>query len=250
MNVMYKECQMPEAVGMNTINVHNITNEFVSEGSLRKAERYKMKEVYSNKSKAYKSVKRFCDCLLSVLALIILSPIFLMTALAIKIEDGGPVFFIQSRAGKDLKPFKMYKFRSMYVNADNKLKEMMEHNEQTGHAFKIKNDPRITKVGKIIRKLSIDELPQLINIIKGDMSIVGPRPLLCFQMEECDEYDRQRLLVQPGLTCYWQISGRANIKWDKWVELDLDYIENMSLWTDFVMILKTVPAVFSGDGAF
>lgn len=226
------------------------SEEFKSTGVLRKAERYHMRERYSGKRKGYKAVKRFFDIVLSCAALLILSPIFLITALAVKLEDQGPVFFTQLRAGQDMKPFKIWKFRSMYVNADEKLKEMLKDNEQTGHAFKIKNDPRITKVGKVIRRLSIDELPQLFNIVKGDMSIVGPRPILPFQMEECDEYDRQRLLVRPGLTCYWQVSGRANIKWDQWVELDLDYIENMSLWTDIRLIVRTIPAVFSGDGAY
>lgn len=212
--------------------------------------RNNMCEVYARKSPVYKMLKRLFDVLLSGFALLMLSPIFLITAIAIKLEDNGPVFFTQDRAGKDLKPFKMYKFRSMYVDADKKLAEMMKDNEQTGHAFKIKNDPRITKVGKIIRRLSIDELPQLLNIIKGDMSIVGPRPILIFQMEECNAYQQQRLIVQPGLTCYWQISGRANIKWEQWVELDLDYIQDMGLWTDLKMIVKTIPAIFSGDGAY
>lgn len=212
--------------------------------------RYNMREIYQRKSTAYKLIKRLMDILLSVAALIVLSPVFLVTAVAIKCEDRGTVFFAQQRAGKDMKPFRMYKFRSMYVNADKKLNEMMKDNEQTGHAFKIKDDPRITKTGKFIRRFSIDELPQLINIIKGDMSIVGPRPILTFQMEECSEYERQRLVVQPGLTCYWQIGGRANIKWEEWVELDLDYIEDMSLWTDIKMIVRTIPAVFDSDGAY
>ncbi len=213
-------------------------------------DRRNMREVYRQKSIVYKFLKRLFDIFLSGLALICLSPVFLVTAAAIKLEDGGPAFFVQSRAGKDMKLFRIYKFRSMYVNADAKLKELMKDNEQTGHAFKIKNDPRITRVGKIIRRLSIDELPQLINIIKGDMSIVGPRPILPFQMEECSEYEKQRLIVRPGLTCYWQIGGRANIKWEEWVELDLDYIEDMGLWTDFKMILKTVPVVFDSEGAY
>ena len=122
--------------------------------------------------------------------------------------------------------------------------------ETRRNAFKIKDDPRITRVGKFIRKYSIDELPQLINILKGDMSIVGPRPILTFQMEECNEYERQRLIVKPGLTCYWQISGRADIKWEEWVELDLKYIEDMGMLTDVKMILKTIPVVFQGDGAY
>ena len=213
-------------------------------------DRLNMYEIYHKKSRIYLSVKRVMDVALSAAALILLLPVFLVTAAAIKCEDRGPVFFVQQRAGKDRKPFYMYKLRSMYVNADGKLKEMMKDNEQTGHAFKIKNDPRITRTGKWIRRFSIDELPQLINIIKGDMSIVGPRPILTFQMEECSQYERQRLVVQPGLTCYWQIGGRADVTWEEWVELDLDYIEDMSLWTDIKMIVKTIPAVLSGDGAY
>ncbi len=190
------------------------------------------------------------DISLSGLALIVLSPVFLVTAAAIRLEDHGPVFFTQPRAGKDMKPFKIYKFRSMRINADAELSGMMAENEQTGHAFKIKDDPRVTKVGKVIRRFSIDELPQLLNIIKGDMSIVGPRPILTFQMEECNQYEKQRLIVKPGLTCYWQIGGRANIKWEEWVELDLDYIENMGLWTDIKMIVRTIPAVVDSKGAY
>lgn len=212
--------------------------------------RNNIKEIYRQKSILYKSIKRLLDIVLSAVALLLLLPIFLMTAIAIFLEDGGPVFYTQSRAGKELKPFKMYKFRSMYKDADKKFMEMMKNNEQTGHAFKIKNDPRITRVGKFIRKFSIDELPQLLNILKGDMSIVGPRPILTFQMEACNTYQQQRLVVQPGLTCYWQVSGRADIKWDDWVELDLDYIEDMCLWTDFMLILKTFPVVISGEGAY
>lgn len=213
-------------------------------------DRNNMKEVYQNKSQAYKCLKRLFDIVFSGIALICLSPVFLLTAIAIRLEDGGPVIFTQQRAGKDMQAFKMYKFRSMYVNADEKMAELLKDNEQAGPAFKIKNDPRITKVGRFIRKVSIDELPQLINIIKGDMSIVGPRPILTFQMEECNDYERQRVIVKPGLTCYWQIGGRANIKWKEWVELDLDYIEDMSFWTDLKMIVKTIPAVFDSEGAY
>ena len=213
-------------------------------------DRNNLKEVYQNKSQAYKCLKRFLDIVLSGIALICLSPVFLFTAIAIRLEDGGPAIFTQQRAGKDMQVFNMYKFRSMYVNADEKMAELLKDNEQAGHAFKIKNDPRITKVGRFIRRVSIDELPQLINIIKGDMSIVGPRPILTFQMEECNEYEKQRVIVKPGLTCYWQIGGRANIKWNEWVELDLNYIEDMSLWTDLKIILKTIPAVFDNEGAY
>lgn len=208
------------------------------------------RELYEEKSLVFKSLKRLFDIAASSFALVVLSPVFLVTAVAIFLEDGGPIFFVQPRAGKDMNPFDMYKFRSMYKGADRKFEEMMKKNEQSGHAFKIKDDPRITKVGRFIRKYSIDELPQLINILKGDMSIVGPRPILTFQMEACNEYEKQRLIVKPGLTCYWQISGRADIKWKEWVELDLKYIEDMGMLTDIKMILKTVPVVFHGDGAY
>lgn len=228
----------------------NITEKRMSRTRKLNIGRDHMQEVYRRKSPVYLRIKRGMDVLLSVTALVCLSPIFAVTALAIKMEDRGPVFFSQLRAGKDMESFKIYKFRSMHIDADAKLSEMMKDNEQTGHAFKIKDDPRITKVGKLIRKFSIDELPQLINIIKGDMSIVGPRPILPFQMEECNEYERQRLVVQPGLTCYWQIGGRANIKWADWVELDLQYIEDMSLWTDIKIIVRTIPAVFDREGAY
>jgi len=207
-------------------------------------------EVYDHKANVYKWVKRGFDVVASSFALIVLSPIFLITALAIMMEDGGPVLFTQQRAGKDLKPFKIYKFRSMYKNAESQFERMQAQNEQTGHAFKIKDDPRITHVGKFIRKYSIDELPQLLNIIKGDMSIVGPRPILLQQMEECNAYEKQRLIVKPGLTCYWQVGGRANIKWEEWVELDLKYIKDMSITTDIKLILKTIPVVFESDGAY
>lgn len=233
-----------------TVEVQKATSQFESTGALRTEAHKNIRAVYDKKNPLYIFIKRAFDILASGIAIIILSPIFIITAIAIKIEDKGPVFFVQMRAGKNLKPFKMWKFRSMYVNADEKLKEMLATNEQTGHAFKIKNDPRITKVGKFIRKFSIDELPQLFNVFLGDMSVVGPRPILVFQMEECDEYDRQRLIVQPGLTCIWQVSGRANIKWDKWVELDLDYIDKMSIWTDVKLICLTIPCVLSGDGAY
>lgn len=237
---------MSENVMLDT----NVMEKTVSHVGELNSDRYHMQAVYQKKNPAYLKLKRGMDILLSAAALVFLAPVFLFTALAIKLEDGGPVLFCQYRAGKDMKPFKIYKFRSMLVNADAKMPEMMKDNEQTGHAFKIKNDPRITRVGKFIRKFSIDELPQLINIIKGDMSIVGPRPILTFQMEECSGYERQRLVVQPGLTCYWQIGGRANIEWKDWIEMDLDYIEDMSLWTDIKIIARTVPAVFDREGAY
>lgn len=233
------ECLMEEILGRTE-----------AEKSRRAQKRSNLAEVYKSKSLFYKGVKRLGDIVLSSAALVCLSPLLLITAAAITLEDGGSPFFTQERMGKDMKPFRFYKFRSMYVGADRKLAELLKDNEQSGHAFKIKNDPRITRVGRFIRKYSIDELPQLINIIKGDMSIVGPRPILTWQMEEADAHDRQRMLVRPGLTCYWQIQGRSDIPWEEWVELDLDYIEDMGFWTDTRLIAKTIPAIFGGEGSY
>ena len=209
-----------------------------------------MKDVYAQKSIIFKLVKRIFDIFSSGLALIILSPVFALTAIAIKLEDHGPVFYTAPRWGKDMKTFKMVKFRSMRVNADDMLKHLLKDSEQTGHAFKIKDDPRITKVGKFIRKYSIDELPQLWNIFRGDMSVVGPRPIMTVNTEKINDYDKQRWIVQPGLTCYWQVSGRADVKWEEWIEMDLDYIERMSMTEDLKLIFKTVPVVFKASGAY
>ncbi len=202
-----------------------------------------------NQSKVYRFLKRFLDILLSMIALVVLSPVFLITALAIWLEDGEPFIFSQIRSGINGTEFEMYKFRSMVKNAPELHKELLKHNELDGPAFKMKDDPRITKVGKFIRRTSIDELPQLVNIIKGDMSIVGPRPLPVYEQEQCNEYQNQRLLVKPGLTCYWQVMGRNGIDFDDWIELDLKYIKNASFLTDMGIIFMTFGAVLSGKGA-
>lgn len=199
---------------------------------------------------AYEIIKRIMDVVCSLAALVVLSPIFLITALAIKIEDKGPVIFAQNRAGKDGQPFRMYKFRSMYVDAEKRRNELLAQNEADGPLFKIANDPRITKVGRFIRKTSIDELPQLWNILKGQMSIVGPRPLVTYEQSQCNEYQAQRLLVKPGLTCIWQVSGRSDTKFDELIEMDLEYIRNRSLWLDIKLIIKTVVVVFTHKGAY
>lgn len=176
-----------------------------------KKEHYEIfKNIQPNKNLWYLFVKRAADIICSLLALIFLSPLFLAVSIAIK-KDGGPVFFMQQRIGKDGKAFRMYKFRSMVVNAEEMLKELQSKNEASGPVFKIENDPRVTKVGRFIRKYSIDELPQLINILIGDMSIVGPRPPLPSEVVMYSEYDMQRLKVRPGLTCYWQCGGRSKI---------------------------------------
>ena len=209
----------------------------------------KTETVEVNSSLAYRFVKRFFDIVLSLIALVVLSPVFLITAIAIRLEDGEPVIFTQDRSGLNGSVFKMYKFRSMVKNAPELHKELLEKNELDGPAFKMKDDPRITKVGRVIRKISIDELPQLINIIKGEMSIVGPRPLPVYETDELNAYQRQRLNVKPGLTCYWQVSGRNDIGFDEWIELDLKYIREASVWTDLKLIFMTFRAVVSGEGA-
>ena len=198
----------------------------------------------------YDVCKRIFDLFMSVFALILLSPVFLGVAIAIKIEDGGKVFYSQTRLTKGCKEFKMFKFRSMCPDADKKLEELLKYNEMEGPAFKMENDPRITKVGKFIRKTSIDELPQLLNIIKGDMSIIGPRPPLPREVEQYTPYQLHRLDVITGLACYHECQGRSEDKdFDKWVESDLKYIRERSFLTDLKVIWWTVKVVLTGKGA-
>lgn len=198
----------------------------------------------------YEFFKRFFDIILSVFALIVLSPLFLVIAILIKCEDGGQVFFKQTRLTKGAKEFGMYKFRSMCPDAEDKLEELLDQNEMEGPAFKMENDPRITKIGKFIRKTSIDELPQLFNIIKGEMSIIGPRPPLVREVQEYTPYQMHRLDIKTGLSCYHECSGRSKVHdFDEWVELDLRYIRERSLWVDLKVILMTVKVVFTGEGA-
>ena len=216
--------------------------------SKRKAE-LNHKEVLSSK-KMYETGRRIQDILLSLIAIVGLSPLMLLTALAILIDDpkGSPIF-AQERVGRGGKPFRLLKFRSMCVDAEDKLAALRSDNEMDGPVFKIKDDPRITRVGRIIRKVSIDELPQLFNILKGDMSIVGPRPALPGEVAEYGEYERQRLLVKPGLTCYWQIQPRRNdISFDEWMDLDIKYIQERSFAVDWKIIFKTFGAVLTVQG--
>ena len=198
----------------------------------------------------YEICKRIFDLVMSVFALIVLSPVFLGVAIAIKLEDGGKVFYSQTRLTKDCKEFKMYKFRSMCPDADKKLEELLKYNEMEGPAFKMENDPRITKVGRFIRKTSIDELPQLVNIIMGDMSIIGPRPPLPREVEQYTPYQLHRLDVITGLACYHECQGRSEDKdFDKWVESDLKYIRERSFLTDLKVIWWTIRVVLTGKGA-
>lgn len=197
----------------------------------------------------YEVFKRVLDFVLSLFALVILLPVFLVTAAAVK-SDGGNVIYKQKRVGKNNKLFDMYKFRSMCIGAENMRAELMKYNEMDGPVFKIKNDPRITKVGKFIRKYSIDELPQLVNILKGDMSIVGPRPPLPDEVAQYTDYHRQRLMVTPGLTCFWQAYGRSDLSFEDWVDMDMKYIKRRSISLDISLIIRTVYAVIFKRGAY
>lgn len=195
-------------------------------------------------------VKRMFDFIASLVALIVLSPLFLLIAILIKLEDGGPVFFGQMRVGKFGRAFKMYKFRSMCLDAEQKLETLLGRNHhKEGITFKIKDDPRITRVGRWLRKFSLDELPQLYNVLIGDMSLVGPRPPTVREVTMYSLVHRRRLAIKPGITCFWQISGRAEIDFSGQVQLDVDYIAARSFLTDFRILLRTVPAVLSGKGA-
>lgn len=207
-------------------------------------------KILERESKLYLFIKRSIDIICSLAGIIVLSPVFLIVAALIKIEDPkGSIFFCQERNGQHPNTFKMYKFRSMVHNAEELLKDLQHKNEQTGPAFKMANDPRITKVGKFIRKTSLDELPQLFNILKGDMSLVGPRPPIPREVREYNPYQMQRLLVKPGLTCIWQVSGRNNIGFDEWVDMDLEYIKTRNLLLDIKLILKTVKVLFGDSNA-
>ena len=199
--------------------------------------------------KVYEICKRTIDIIGAGLGLILLSPIIAVVACAVKFTSKGPVFFSQKRVGKNGELFEMYKFRSMVVNAEELKENLEEQNEMSGPMFKIKDDPRITKVGKFIRKTSIDELPQLWNILKGDMSLVGPRPSLPKEVEQFDNWMFKRLSVRPGLTCYWQVSGRNNIDFEDWMKLDVKYVEERNLWIDIKLIFKTVFVLFGDKNA-
>lgn len=208
-------------------------------------------DINVNDSRAYLICKRFIDILGATVGLILLSPLFLIVAILIKLEDkNGPVIFKQVRVGKDGKEFNMYKFRSMVANAEELKAKLMAQNEATGPVFKMKHDPRVTKIGKFIRKTSIDELPQLFNVLKGDMSLVGPRPALPSEVSQYTSYEMQRLSVTPGLTCYWQISGRSNLSFEKWIELDLKYIHERNTLVDIKLIFKTLSVFFGTKDAY
>ena len=195
-------------------------------------------------------IKRLFDLIASSVLIVLMSPGFLLLALLVKMEDGGPVIFAQTRIGRWGRLFKMYKFRSMCRNAEERLREILPQNaHQQGVTFKMKDDPRITRAGRWMRRYSLDELPQLFNVLKGDMSLVGPRPPLPREVDMYSIADRRRLAATPGLTCFWQIGGRSEIDFKEQVNLDVLYIESQSLWLDLKILCRTIPAVLSGKGA-
>lgn len=199
----------------------------------------------------YIAVKRTIDVVGSALGLVLLSPLFLILAILIKLDDpAGPVFFSQFRIGKDGQRFRMYKFRSMCVGAESKLAKLVAQNEIAGAMFKMKADPRVTRIGRFIRKTSLDELPQLYNVLRGDMSLVGPRPCLPREYAAYTAYDKQRLLVTPGCTGLWQVSGRNALNFDQMVELDLEYINHRSILNDIIILFKTVKVIIVPNQAY
>jgi exopolysaccharide biosynthesis polyprenyl glycosylphosphotransferase len=201
------------------------------------------------KTTGYYFLKRVVDVLFSTIGIIVLFPVMFVVAAAIKLDSKGPAIFSQVRIGLNGKPFKMYKFRSMVSGAEELLDKLKDRNEMTGPMFKMKEDPRVTKVGRFIRKTSLDELPQLFNVIKGEMSLVGPRPNLPREVVKFTQHQRIKLLVKPGLTCYWQVMGRSNIDFEDWMELDLKYIKERSTAVDLKLIFKTFRVFFGDDGA-
>jgi lipopolysaccharide/colanic/teichoic acid biosynthesis glycosyltransferase len=196
-----------------------------------------------------RSFKRFFDLLVSASLLIVLSPLFLILALAVKLTSSGPPFYRWKVVGKAGRPFTGFKFRSMYSNADELKAQLEKLNEMSGPVFKLTNDPRVTKIGSWMRRYSFDELPQLYSVLKGDMSLVGPRPPLVSEYVRFTEYQKQKLAIKPGITCLWQVSGRNDVKdFDEWVKLDLDYIRRWTPMLDIKILVKTVSEVFAGSG--
>ncbi|MDU5111975.1 MAG: sugar transferase [Clostridium sp.] len=197
----------------------------------------------------YEFFKRSLDIIASICGLILLSPVLLIVSILIKMESKGPVFFMQKRIGLNGKEFNMYKFRSMGINAEELKEKLKDKNEMSGPMFKIKDDPRITKIGKFIRKTSIDELPQLVNVLKGEMSLVGPRPSLPNEVKEFEKWMLRRLDVKPGITCYWQVMGRNKIGFEDWMKLDVKYVKDRSFWLDMKLIFKTFFVLFGDENA-
>ncbi len=198
----------------------------------------------------YAFAKRTIDIIGALIFLLLFAPVFVVIALLVALTSPGPIFYKSTRVGLCGKPFAFIKFRSMRVDADKILAQLQAQNEKDGPIFKIKNDPRITPVGRFLRKYSLDELPQFLSVLTGEMSLVGPRPPLVHEVEQYDAKTKERLRVKPGITCYWQIMGRSNLSFEEWMDLDRKYIEEMSFWKDITIMVKTPAAVFRGDGAY
>ena len=201
-------------------------------------------------SRSSRLIKRTIDIVGSIVGLVLLSPVFVVALIAISVTSRGSPIFKQPRVGRESRIFDLYKFRSMRVSAEQERHLLLESNEGAGPIFKMRDDPRVTRVGRLIRRLSIDELPQLWNVLRGDMSLVGPRPPIPEEVDQYSAWERQRLMVTPGLTCIWQVSGRSNLSFETWVSMDIDYIEQWSPWLDIVLITKTIPAVLLSRGAY
>ncbi len=193
-------------------------------------------------------MKRVFDFFFSLVTILLGAPVFLVIAIAIKLEDGGPVIFKQERVGLNGRRFPIFKFRTMVANAEALQFSLMGLNEQDGPVFKITNDPRITRTGWFLRKTSFDELPQFFNVLRGEMSVVGPRPPIPAEVEQYQQWQKRRLSVKSGITCIWQVSGRNSISFDEWMKLDLEYIDNWSLTLDAILIFKTIKVIFTGTG--
>jgi exopolysaccharide biosynthesis polyprenyl glycosylphosphotransferase len=238
---------------------HGITMRFNSDVFGLKTTRWRAEEfdgdqyiaTFTDSSELWpRTAKRILDITVATAALLLFSPILVIAAIAIKFSSPGPVFFLQERIGLNKRRFKIFKFRTMVPNAEKMMSLLEKQNEVAGPVFKIKNDPRITPIGRFLRRSSIDELPQLLNVLGGDMSLVGPRPLPVRDYEGFNEdWQRRRFSVKPGITCLWQVNGRSGITFDQWMLLDLQYMDEWSLWLDLKILAKTVPAVFRGAGA-
>ena len=202
-----------------------------------------------DKNVGYFIIKRIIDIIGALCGVILLSPVMIIVGIWIKLDSKGPIFFAQNRIGQDGTRFKMYKFRSMCMDAEGLLDKLKAKNEMSGPMFKIKEDPRVTKIGSFIRKTSIDELPQLFNVLKGEMSLVGPRPSLPSEVAQFTSFQKLRLIAKPGLTCYWQVRGRSDVSFKEWMEMDVEYIEERNTWIDIKLIFKTVGVLFGDEGA-
>lgn len=230
--------RVPEYLDMNIKNVRSERNELV------------LNQNKIDSRVIYRIVKKTADRLFSLIALLILSPIFLLVSLLIKHEDHGPVFYIQRRIGRNGKIFNMYKFRSMVIHADQKIDRLADKNEVEGPMFKMREDPRVTRVGKVIRKYSIDELPQLLNVLQGNMALVGPRPPLEREVQDYSEYDFQRLMVTPGCTGLWQVTKRNSVGFHEMVQLDIEYIQKSSLLFDLGILFRTTKIMIFPNDAY